>query len=73
MSEFTNIYQDHLISVVRGDDVVGHIVPTALGYTPYLFVEDEGVFQELTSVVSKKRAELVLQDLWVKRYGECAA
>jgi hypothetical protein len=72
MSDFDIIYQDHLITLVRGDDVVGHVVPTFSGYTPFLFNPESEVFEELASEKSLKDAQRILGDVWTRTFRDAA-
>jgi hypothetical protein len=72
MSDFDIIYQDHLITLVRGDDVVGHVVPMYTGYVPFLFNPETELFEELGTERSLKDAQRILGDVWTRTFKDVA-
>ena len=61
-SEFQVIHTDHLITVLRGDDVVGHVIPVFSGYATFAFNPENGCFDEFSPVDSYKKGVRLLQD-----------
>lgn len=65
--EFQIIHTDHIVTILQGDDVVGHVIPTFSGYVPFVFSEETSVFEELTFVDSLARAKRLIKDEFYKR------